>query len=115
KIASFEQFRIGIVLYRDYKEEYLTKIFAFESDLDVVQGRLNRIKVAGGRDLPEAVYEGLYEAVSSFDWSASSRLIIQVGDALPHEDPKGSITKEMVFSKAQNSNISIFPILLPAE
>ncbi len=115
KIASFEQFRIGIVLYRDYKEEYLTKIFAFESDLDVVQGRLNRIKVAGGRDLPEAVYEGLYEAVSNFDWSASSRLIIQVGDALPHEDPKGSITKEMVFSKAQNSNISIFPILLPAE
>ena len=115
KIATFEEFRIGIVLYRDYKEEYLTKIYEFESDLDVVQSRLNRIRVAGGRDLPEAVYEALYDAVNNFDWNASSRLIIQVGDALPHEIPKGKITKQMVFSEARDNNISIFPILLPAE
>ncbi|MBI9100075.1 MAG: VWA domain-containing protein, partial [Spirochaetaceae bacterium] len=115
KIASFEQFRIGIVLYRDYKEEYLTKIFKFESDLDTIQGRLNRVTVAGGRDLPEAVYEGLYEAVNSFEWKASSRLIIQVGDALPHEVPRGAISKEMVFEDARSKDISLYPILLPAE
>jgi len=115
KIATFEEFRIGIVLYRDYKEEYLTKSYIFESDLDIVQGRLNRITVSGGRDLPEAVYEGLYEAVNGFEWQASSRLIIQVGDALPHEKPKGSITKEMVFADSREKKISIFPILLPAE
>ncbi|MDA3810362.1 MAG: VWA domain-containing protein [Spirochaetaceae bacterium] len=115
KIATFEEFRIGIVLYRDYKEEYLTKVFKFESDLDIVQGRLNRITVSGGRDLPEAVYEGLYEAIESFDWHASSRLIIQVGDALPHEIPKGLITKDMVFAYAREKKIAIYPILLPAE
>ncbi|MBN2658221.1 MAG: VWA domain-containing protein [Spirochaetales bacterium] len=115
KIASFEEFRIGLVLYRDYKEEYLTRHFQFESDLSIVQGRLNRITVAGGRDLPEAVYEGLYDAVENFDWKASSRLIIQVGDALPHEEPRGAITKEMVFDEARALGISIFPILLPAE
>lgn len=115
KIVNFEEFKIGIVLYRDYKEEYLTKSFMFESDLDVVQGRLNRITVGGGRDLPEAVYEGLYEAVNGFEWSASSRLIIQVGDALPHEIPRGTISKDMVFSDARGKDISIYPILLPAE
>jgi len=115
KIATFEKFRIGIVLYRDYKEEYLTKSFIFESDLDIVQGRLNRISVSGGRDLPEAVYEGIYEAVNGFEWNASSRLIIQVGDALPHEEPKGAITKEMVFADSREKGISIYPILLPAE
>jgi len=115
KIASFEEFRIGIVLYRDYKEEYLTKSFQFESDLDIIQGRLNRITVSGGRDLPEAVYEGLYEAVNGFEWNASSRLIIQVGDALPHEIPRGTISKDMVFADAREKDISIYPILLPAE
>jgi len=115
KIASFEEFRIGIVLYRDYKEEYLTRRFRFESDLGTIQSRLNRITVAGGRDLPEAVYEGLYEAVTDFDWKASSRLIIQVGDALPHEEPRGDVTKDMVFEEAGALNISLFPILLPAE
>jgi hypothetical protein len=115
KIAAFEKFRIGIVLYRDYKEEYLTKSYIFESDLDIVQGRLNRITVSGGRDLPEAVYEGLYEAVNGFEWLASSRLIIQVGDALPHDKPKGSITKDMVFTDSRDKDISIYPILLPAE
>ena len=115
KIALFEEFRIGIVLYRDYKEEYLTKKYTFDSDLDIIQGRLNRITVSGGRDLPEAVYEGLYEAVDQFDWNASSKLIIQVGDALPHEEPRGRITKDMVFSDAREKGISIYPILLPAE
>lgn len=115
KIVNFDEFRIGIVLYRDYKEEYLTRRFQFESDLSIIQGRLNRISVSGGRDLPEAVYEGLYDAVENFDWKASSRLIIQVGDALPHKVPRGDVTKEMVFQEARNKNISIFPILLPAE
>ncbi|MBB6481112.1 vWA domain-containing protein [Spirochaeta isovalerica] len=115
KIASFEEFRIGLVLYRDYKEEYLTRRFQFESDLSIIQGRLNRITVAGGRDLPEAVYEGLYDAVENFEWKASSRLIIQVGDALPHDIPRGDVTKDMVFEEARSRGISIFPILLPAE
>lgn len=115
KIADFEEFRIGIVLYRDYKEEYLTRRYQFESDLSIIQSRLNRVSVAGGRDLPEAVYEGLYDAVENFDWNASSRLIIQVGDALPHEKPKGDITKDMVFDSARTRGISIYPILLPAE
>lgn len=115
KIADFEEFRIGIVLYRDYKEEYLTRRYDFESDLGVIQNRLNRVTVAGGRDLPEAVYEGLYDAVMNFDWRASSRLIIQVGDALPHDKPRGDVTKEMVFDEARNRGISIYPILLPAK
>lgn len=115
KIADFEEFRIGIVLYRDYKEAYLTKEIPFETNLDIVQARLNRITVSGGRDLPEAVYEGIYSGIINFEWNADSRLIIQIGDALPHETPKGVITKEMVFEEADNLGISIYPILLPAD
>ncbi|MDC7235485.1 MAG: hypothetical protein PQJ58_19810 [Spirochaetales bacterium] len=114
-IEGFDSFRIGIVLYRDYKEAYLTKEIEFLEDLDKVQWHLNRITVSGGRDIPEAVYEGIFSGISNYEWLADHRIIIQVGDAPPHEIPRGSITKEMVYEAAADLGISIYPILLPSE
>ena len=113
QIMSYSHFRIGMVLYRDYKDAYLTHDFPFEYDLDAIQGRLNMITVDGGGDKQEAVYEGLYEAIIAYDWQASNRLIIQVGDAMPHTYPKGKITEDMVFDAARRMGIQIYPILLP--
>ena len=113
QIMSYSHFRIGIVLYRDYKDAYITHAFPFEFDLDAIQGRLNMITVDGGGDKQEAVYEGLYDAIIKYDWQASNRLIIQVGDAMPHTYPKGSITENMVFDAARDLEIQIYPILLP--
>ncbi len=114
-IEGFEEFRIGIVWYRDYKEAYLTREIPFMTDLDQVQWHLNRVTVSGGRDIPEAVYEGIFSGISNYEWTADKRIIIQVGDAPPHEVPRGSITKEMVYEEAANLGISIYPILLPSE
>ena len=47
---SYSHFRIGMVLYRDYKDAYLTHDFPFEYDLDAIQGRLDMITVDGGGD-----------------------------------------------------------------
>ncbi|MDA3957750.1 vWA domain-containing protein [Oceanispirochaeta sp.] len=114
-IEGFDSFRIGIVLYRDYKEAYLTKETPFQTDLDKVQWYLDRITVSGGRDIPEAVYEGIFSGISNYEWTSDHRIIIQVGDASPHEVPKGEITKEMVYREAAELGISIYPILLPSE
>ncbi len=114
-IEGFDEFRVGIVMYRDYKEAYLTKEVPFQYDLERIQWYLNRITVSGGRDIPEAVYEGIFSGISNFDWTADHRIIIQVGDAPPHEEPKGEITKEMVYAEAAKLGISIYPILLPSE
>ncbi|MDC7220496.1 MAG: hypothetical protein PQJ59_11220 [Spirochaetales bacterium] len=113
QIMSYSHFRIGMVLYRDYKDAYLTHDFPFEYDLDAIQGRLNMITVDGGGDKQEAVYEGLYDAIINYDWQAANRLIIQVGDAMPHTYPKGKITEDMVFDAARTMGIQIYPILLP--
>lgn len=113
QIMSYSAFRIGIVLYRDYKDAYLTHDFPFEYDLEAIQARLNMITVDGGGDKQEAVYEGLYDAIIKFDWQAANRLIIQVGDAMPHSRPKGKVTEEMVFKAANDMGIQIYPILLP--
>jgi hypothetical protein len=114
-IEGFDGFRIGIVMYRDYKEAYLTKEIPFQDNLERVQWHLDHITVSGGRDIPEAVYEGIFSGITNYEWIGDNRVIIQVGDAPPHEEPKGEITKDMVYTEAANLGISIYPILLPSE
>ena len=111
-IDQFETWRIGMVLYKDYFDEYVTQVHPFTRDFNLVQRNLNAIRVRGGGDIPEAVYEALYDAADKFPWFAETRLIILAGDAPPHPRPRGKITREMVFQKTEDRNISISAILL---
>jgi len=104
-LTEFESYRVGITMFRDYNEEYLTRALPFTDNLDVVQRNINALRAVGGRDIPEAVYEGLYAALQHYDWQAESRLIILVGDA--------GATKEKVFSLAEELGVRINSILLP--
>lgn len=115
EIAGFDHFRIGLVLYRDYKEAYLTRLSPFTSDLDVLQQSLDRVTTAGGRDLPEAVNEGLFAALTEYAWEAPERIIIQVGDAPAHDEPRGEVTPEMVERAAQELDVVIHPVRLPGK
>lgn len=110
---GYSHFRFGMVLYRDYHEDYLTRVRPFQEDLDGIQGVINRTTVFGGRDIPEAVYEALYEGVHAFEWTAEDRKLILIGDAPPHERPRGKVTKEMVYEDAQAAGIEITTIILP--
>ncbi len=112
-LEGFENYRIGIVYYKDYMEEYLTRTVAFQDDLSVVQRAIDSLRVAGGRDIPEAVHEALYSAVVNFPWQAESRLVILVGDAPPHARPRGSVTEEMVYEAARENNVRLNTIILP--
>ncbi|MDR0512724.1 MAG: VWA domain-containing protein [Treponema sp.] len=112
-VADFSEWRIGIVRYRDYFEEYLTRVIPFTNDFNVFQRYLNAIVARGGGDIPEAVFEALYDGVTQFPWAAESRLVILIGDAPPHPRPRGRITRDMVFSSAAEQNVRISAILLP--
>jgi hypothetical protein len=112
-IAEFSSFRIGMVLYKDYYEEYLNRVIPFTSDFSGFQRTLNSIRVGGGRDIPEAVYEALYEGAVKFPWQAESRIMILVGDAPPHPRRRGKISKEMVDSEVAARNIKVNAIILP--
>jgi hypothetical protein len=109
----FDQLRVGLVLYRDYMEAYLTKIIPFRTGLAGLQSALNGIRVIGGRDIPEAVYEALYAGIHEFPWAAETRQIILIGDAPAHPRPRGSVTKEMVYQDANDLDIQLHTIILP--
>ncbi len=112
QVAKFDSFRIGIVLYRDYGEEYLVKPFDFSNNLDTVQTILDGIRLRGGGDKPEAVYEGIYSALTDLKWLSNKRLVIQVGDAPPHAKPKGKVTQTMILAKSQEMLVQLQQINL---
>jgi Mg-chelatase subunit ChlD len=110
---SFLSFRIGMVLYKDHYDEYLTRIIPFTADFERFQRELNNIRVRGGGDIPEAVYEALHAGATRFAWEAESRLMILIGDAPPHPKPRGRITKEIAEEASKEKNITVHAILLP--
>jgi hypothetical protein len=112
--ARFASSRIGLLLYRDYNDDYLVKPTPWVSDMAEVQRRIDAVQVGGGRDIPEAVYEALYASIHSYEWSAPARLVILIGDAPPHPLPRGKITREMVYRDAEADGIRIDTIILPA-
>jgi hypothetical protein len=111
--ARFENLRVGLVLYRDYMEQYLTKTTPFRTGLAGLQEALNSIRVRGGRDIPEAVYEALYVGINEFPWMADTRQIILIGDAPAHPRPRGNVTKEMVYKDAEDWDVELHTIILP--
>jgi len=113
-ISDFQDYRIGMVLYRDYPPDiYVTKLIPFTNNFTVFQRQLNAIVTWGGGDIPEAVYEALYEGADKFPWAAESRLLILAGDAPPHPEPRGKITREMVNEKIALKGLKVNAILLP--
>jgi hypothetical protein len=112
-VTGFRGFRIGMVLYKDYYETYLTRIIPFTDDFVQFQTTLDNIRVGGGRDIPEAVHEALYDGVTKFPWEAESKILILIGDAPPHPRPRGTITKEMVDKAVEDRDIRVNAIILP--
>lgn len=113
KTARFSSFRLGLVLYKDYFEDYVVKRMEFTRDIAVFGDAVARIRVAGGRDIPEAIFEALYEALTGYDWSAQNRMIILIGDAPPHPIPRGKIDQSMVDAKSAVLGITVNVIILP--
>ncbi len=113
RLRDFPSLRIGLVLYRDYFEEYLTRRSDFTADIDLFEQELQAIRVTGGRDIPEAVYEALYLGLSEFPWSASRRIIVLIGDAPPHPIPRAAVDEAMVDETAASLGVEVDVIVLP--
>jgi Mg-chelatase subunit ChlD len=102
--------KIGLVAYRDRRDQYVTKIFDLTDDLDAIHGHLQSLSAAGGGDFPESVNQALHEAVGKISWSKNEKalkLIFLVGDAPPHMDYADDVKYQETCKKAVASNIII--------
>lgn len=125
QVKEFEDLRIGFLFYRDFNDSYNykglpVKYFAFTKNTDLFIKELNSVVIHGneGGDIPEAVYEALYSAITFYDWRKDAqKKIILLGDAEPHPKPKGpkKLTMEKVMSAANGKNITLDCIIVPDE
>ncbi|AHH10494.1 VWA domain-containing protein [Borrelia coriaceae] len=111
QLSRFRSYRVGFVFYKDYLEDFLTRSFDFNSK-EYLSNVLEGISVGGGGDYPEAVFEGVNAAVTQFDWKADNRFILVLGNAPPHEYPRGPIVYEEVIRAAKEKDITIYGILI---
>ncbi len=77
--------RLAFVAYRDHDNKPVWEGHPFTTDVNSIRKFLFGIRITGGADLPEAVFEGL-AACASLQWNPqATRTIILIGDARPHE------------------------------
>jgi hypothetical protein len=111
--GKFKTLRLGLVLYRDYMEDYLTRDIPLTTDLDHIQTELDKAVADGGGDIPEAVVEALWAGLNEFDWQSPNRVLLLMGDAPQHPTPRGNVTEAMVLKKAKDADVHIQTIMLP--
>ena len=116
-LPQYKTYRIALVLYKDYREDFLVReACVFTDNLKKFEKALYGFKVFGGRDIPEAVYEGIFlglrQSWRTLDADVDKKLIL-IGDAPPHPKPRGKVTKEDVDKLAAEKGVKIYPIILP--
>jgi len=79
--------RFGLVEYRDHipqDKTFVTRTSDFTSDLQKMQLRVNQMAAQGGGDGPEAVADGLYQALHLKWRTEAVKIIVLIADAPPH-------------------------------
>jgi hypothetical protein len=97
--------RIGLVVYRDQGDEYVTRHFALTGDVSALRAKLAAQQANGGGDYPEAVQQAFADA-NRFDWRRDAvKVLLHVADAPPHADRMGSTWEEALTLRARGVHI----------
>ena len=102
--------RVGLISYRDRKDDYITRVYDLTDDLDTVFRDLQSFTAEGGGDSPESVNQALYEAVHLMSWTPRAdvlKIIFLVGDAPPHMDYPNEVQYPEICSAAVQNGLII--------
>ena len=105
--------RLGMTLYRDEFDSFLTATFDLTPDVQAFAHALSEVVADGGDDYPEALDEALADALSQPSWRPASetlQLIFLVADAPPQvlRQVPAPYTESM--REAAGRGIKIFPV-----
>lgn len=105
------ELKVGSVFYRDQNDKFLTRVSNLSSDFSKTTQFISEQKAGGGGDYPEAVEEGLAQAINQ-DWSeeAVSRIIFLLLDAPPHDTPESKSKMREQIELAAQKGIKVVPV-----
>jgi len=81
--------RIGVTLYRDQGDEYLTRNIPLTGNARSLAKALRPHQPKGGGDVPEAAYEALRAMIEKQKWSPSKtakKVVLLISDAPPQQN-----------------------------
>ncbi|MFM2224326.1 MAG: hypothetical protein RJA07_528 [Bacteroidota bacterium] len=118
-VGTFKKYhvRLAIALYGDKNSDgddwYSYKCFNY--DYELAYDFINEIKVTGGDDYPESVYDGYFEAQKENFWqSKTKRMVVLIGDAPPLEKPLSNYSMKDIIADANSKKIKMnfYPIVV---
>ncbi|MDX2456409.1 MAG: VWA domain-containing protein, partial [Gammaproteobacteria bacterium] len=107
---SAPEIRVGLVVYRDRGDAYVTRVVDLSSDLDSMYATLMDFQANGGGDGPESVNQALHDAVHKVSWSQQAgtyKAVFLVGDAPPHMDYQDDVKYPMTLRVAKEKGIVV--------
>ena len=103
--------RFGMVLYKDRRDEYVTRVVPLTENLEAFQAELNQVQASGGGDLPEDLQEALKDSIRRIQWTPNGiRLAFVITDAPPHLDYGQQYTYREAVREAREKGIKIFTV-----
>ncbi|MCD4818906.1 MAG: carboxypeptidase regulatory-like domain-containing protein [Candidatus Cloacimonetes bacterium] len=105
------QIRFGMVLYKDIRDSYVTKIIPFTNDLNEFETELAKVSAAGGGDTPEDLQTALKDALRKMEWRKNGgKLGFIITDAAPHLDYNQEFSYVNACVGAKSKGIKLFSI-----
>jgi Mg-chelatase subunit ChlD len=104
--------RLGMTVYRDRGDLFVTRTFDFTSSVDIFKTALAEVRADGGGDTPEDLNAGLHQAVTSPSWRGDDavKLVFLIADAPPHLDYQDGADYAEDVRAAARQGIKIMPI-----
>jgi hypothetical protein len=113
QLQSQPDVRFGMTLYRDLGDQFVTSTFDFTGDVAEFRAALAEVVADGGDDYPEAVDEGLAEALAAPSWrdpASTIQLVFLVADAPPQVRRQVATPYPKSIADAIGRGIKIFPV-----
>ena len=105
--------RLGMTLYRDEFDSFLTSTFDLTPDVEAFAEALSAVVADGGDDYPEALDEALADALSQPSWRSAAdtvQLVFLVADAPPQVYRLVPVPYTESMREAAQRGIKIFPV-----
>ncbi|MCL2726203.1 MAG: VWA domain-containing protein [Polyangiaceae bacterium] len=101
--------RLGLALYRDHGDVYVTKGVDFTTDVGAFHQSLAAQSADGGGDYEEAVPEGLQQ-VAALNWRTGNvaRMIFWMADAPAHENDAQNV--RLALDAVSQKNLHLYPV-----
>lgn len=103
--------RVGVVVYRDQGDEYVTKWSDLSFRTDKLTSFIGGISASGGGDWEEAVLDGVEAAMDELTWrKKSKKIIIVIGGSPPHAEDIPVLTERIRRFREEGGSLSTIDV-----